>query len=342
MSPLYKLTQVSKVYNELFALNNIDIEIEQNEVLGIIGHSGAGKTTLLKILAGLDYPTKGTLEFKERRVNKENVNFLRREATMLFQTPIFLRGTVYSNLEYALQLKKTQDKEIHDRINKTLEMVRLEGFKEREASTLSGGEQQRAALARAIIINPVVLILDEPTSNLDPINSRILTNIIKEESEKRCVVIATHDYSQIKMLTDRTVSLEYGEVNEVGFTEELVAFTKFTENVFTGTSKSVNGITHVDIRGLIIRVADDLGKKPTIHIRPQDIIVSKNQIETSARNQFKGKISGVRDHKSAIRINVDVGKIFSVQITKSSFKEMDLNLGSEIYISFKASSVISL
>ena len=186
------------------------------------------------------------------------------------------------------------------------------------------------------------MILDEPTSNLDPINSRILTNIIKEESKKRCIVIATHDYTQIKRLTDRTVNLEYGEVNEIGITEELVAFTKFTENVFTGTSKIVNGITHVDIGGLIIRVAENLEKTPTIHVRPQDIIVSKNQIETSARNQFKGKISGVSDHKSAIRINVDVGKIFSVQITKSSFKEMGLNLGSEIYISFKASSVISL
>lgn len=342
MSPLYKLTEISKVFNDLSALNNIDLEIEQNEVLGIIGHSGAGKTTLLRILAGLDYPTRGILEFKDRRISKENGEFLRKEATMLFQTPIFLRGTIYSNLEYALKLRKIPKSEIRDRIDKALEMVRLDGFKEREACTLSGGEQQRVALARAIIIDPVVMILDEPTSNLDPLNSRILTNIIEEEAKERCVVVATHDYSQIKTLTDRTVSLEYGMVNELGITEELVAFTKFTENVFTGTSNRVNGVTHVDIGGLIIRVADILGKKPTIHVRPEDIIVSKKEIETSARNQFKGKISEIRDHNSTIRINVDVGKVFSVQITRTSFKEMGLNIGSEIYISFKASSVISL
>jgi molybdopterin-binding protein len=98
----------------------------------------------------------------------------------------------------------------------------------------------------------------------------------------------------------------------------------------------------VDIGGLEIMVADKLGKKPTIHVRPEDIIVSKNYINTSARNQFKGKITSLRDHNSTVRINVDVGKVISVQITRKSFKEMDLNIGSEIYISFKASSVINL
>jgi molybdopterin-binding protein len=342
LTTLYRLSQVSKTFDNLFALENINLEIDQNEVLGIIGHSGAGKTTLLRLLAGLEYPTKGILEFKGRKIKRETRKFLRKQVTMLFQTPLFLRGSVYSNLEYALRLMKVPESERSFRVNKALERIRLEHFRERNARSLSGGEQKRVALARAILIDPLVLVLDEPTSNLDPINSRIMANIIEEEAKERCIIIATHDYSQIKLLTDRTVSLEYGKVNEVGITKDLLAFTKFTDNVFTGTSKQVNGITHVDIGGLIIMVASKLDKKPTIHVRPEDIIVSKNSIDTSARNQFKGKITSLRDHNSAVRIDVNVGKIISVQITRKSFKEMGLNIGSEIYISFKASSVINL
>lgn len=342
MTLLFRLSQVSKTFDSLIALNNINLEIDQNEVLGIIGHSGAGKTTLLRLLAGLDYPTGGILEFKGRKITKESRKFLRKEVTMLFQTPLFLQGTVYSNLEYALKLKKISESERSYRVKKALEMVRLEGFSERNARNLSGGEQKRVALARAILIDPLVLVLDEPTSNLDPINARIMANIIGEEAKERCVVIATHDYSQIKLLTNRTVSLEYGKVNEVGITKDLLAFTKFTDNVFTGTSKQVDGIAHVDVGGVVIMVANKLCKKPTIHVRPEDIIVSKNYIDSSARNQFKGKITSLKDHNSAVRIDVDVGEVINVQITRKSFKEMGLNIGSEIFISFKASSVIKL
>lgn len=197
-------------------------------------------------------------------------------------------------------------------------------------------------MARALVLDPQVLLLDEPTSDLDPENLSIVSDIIKEEGGKRCVVIATHDYDQVRKLASRIVYLEEGRVLEEGDVDEILSGSRVAkmENVFTGTSRIVEGISEIDIGGSVkIKAAIKDEGRVTIEISPEDIIISKGWIETSARNEFKGRITSAVELGPIVKLKVDIGKIFTVQITKRSFDELGLNIGSDVYISFKASSI---
>ena len=339
---LYTLSNVTKDYGAVKALDNVDLEINEGKILGISGHSGAGKTTLLRILAGLESPTIGQLTFKEETVTKENVNELRKKVTMIFQSPLFLKGDVATNLSYGLRLRKASEQEISTRTRDVLEKVRLEGYETREARKLSGGEQQRVALARALMFDPEVLLLDEPVSNLDQTNAKVISDIIAEEAQQRNVIISTHNFSQLRRLTEVTVRFENGRVTEFGSTGEVVSLSNISENVFTGYASLEEGVFKVDTGKIILNSTSSNEGRTVIHVRPQDIILSKERVETSARNQFSGVVSSAEEHGTVMWLKIDVGEVFTVQITKKSFFEMELNVGSELYISFKASSVIAL
>lgn len=337
----YILERITKNYGEVKALRGIDLEIS-DELLGIIGHSGVGKTTLLKILAGLETPSSGVIKYKDMQIHVDNRHLLRKNVTMIFQTPLFLRGDVFTNVAYGLRLRKTPEPSIKEKVDEALESVRLSGFGARNAKRLSGGEQQRVALARALVLDPEVLLLDEPTSNLDPGNVNIINDILHEESRLRVIVIATHDLFQISRLADRVLFLKDGVISEEGSPERVEAITRFTENIFTGVSTPYEGTYMVKVKDIMIKFTEVAEGRVTIHIRPQDIFISKGSIETSARNQFRGFIVGVEEKKGIVMVSVDVGVVFRVQITRRSFEEMGLCLGNEVSISFKASSVLIL
>ena len=337
----YSLNRVCKNYGDIEALRGIDLEIS-DEFLGIIGHSGVGKTTLLKILAGLESPTTGSLEYNDVKITLDNLGLLRKKATMIFQSPLFLRGSVYTNIAYGLRLRKTPEPEITEKVDRTLEAVRLKGFGKRNAKNLSGGERQRVALARALVLDPEVLLLDEPTSNLDPGNASIINDILREESSNRLIVIATHDLPKVSRLADRVVFLKEGVISEEGSPERVEALTRFTENIFPGVTTHTDGINMVTVNGITIQFTEPAEGRITIHVRPQDIIISKDWIDTSARNQFRGTVTGLEEKNGVVMVSVDVGVVFRVQITRKSMSEMGLHLGSEVNISFKASSVIPI
>ena len=338
---IFLIEGLGREYDGEPALNNISLSIEAQS-LGVIGKSGSGKTTLLKILAGLLEPSHGKLIFKGVDVNPGVLPDLRRRVTMVFQTPQFLKGTVNMNLSYGLRIRGVPDDEIDKKISDALGLVSLEGYGERDARNLSGGEQQRIALARALILDPEVLLLDEPTSNLDPINVGLITDILVQEAEKRLVIISTHDLDQVKRIAKHVIFLEDGIIIEEGDPYELDSVQRFTENVFTGISNVEEGVSQVSVGAVIIRTSVPLTGRVSLHVRPQDIIISKDWIETSARNQFRGPITGVNERNGIVLIDIDVGEVFSVQITRRSFNEMGLKLGDPVNISFKASSVIPL
>ncbi len=337
----YKLRDIVKSYGETSALNGIDLDIG-DEFLGIIGHSGVGKTTLLKILAGLEAPTGGVLYFNDEPVIQSNRVMLRKSVTMIFQTPVFLRGDVYTNIAYGLRLRGVSESEIEEKVESALGAVRLSGLSSRDTRELSGGEQQRVALARALVLDPEVLLLDEPTSNLDPGNVSIINDILLEESLKRVLVIATHDLAQVSKITDRVVFMENGVISEDGAPEVLEALTRFTENLFTGFSEHVDGVSTVDLGEVEIKFTKPAEGRVSVHVRPQDIFLSNDWVETSARNQFRGSIVGVEGKNGVVLVSVDVGVVFRVQITRRSFDAMGLELGNRVNISFKASSVLLL
>ncbi len=342
MTPIYELNKVSKSYGDIQALDDVSLFIEEGETLGVVGQSGAGKTTLLRILSGLEEPTSGSVVFKSSMLDVPTRLSLRRCATMIFQTPLFLRGDVFTNIAYGLRLRKTPEDEVTVLVAEALDRVRLGGYEGRLARRLSGGEQQRVALARALVLDPEVLLVDEPTSNLDVANAKVISAIIEEEKQGRTVVVSTHDLELIKRLTDRTVFIEGGQVTEEGVPSELVSITRLSENLFTGVSRVVEGVAQVDVGNVVVRAAVDRTGRATIHVKPEDIIVSLGRIETSARNQFEGTVVGVESLNNLVLLRVDAGETFTVQVTNRSFKEMGLNVGRRVFISFKASSVIVL
>jgi len=338
---IFEIKGLVREYDGEPALKNININIGA-QALGVIGKSGSGKTTLLKILAGLLTPSQGKLSFKGTEVTPAVLLDLRRRVTMVFQTPQFLNGTVRTNLSYGLRIRGVSDEEIKRKVSDALDLVSLEAYGERYARNLSGGEQQRVALARALILDPEVLLLDEPTSNLDPVNVSLITDILVQESEKRLVVISTHDLDQVKRIAKHVIFLEEGIITEQGDPYKLDSVNRFTENVYTGISNVEKGVSQVHVGDIIIRTSSPLTGRISLHVRPQDIIISKGWIETSARNQFRGLITGVNERDGIVMIDIDVGEVFTVQITRRSFNEMSLKLGEPVNISFKASSVLPL
>ena len=131
-------------------------------------------------------------------------------------------------------------------------------------------------------------------------------------------------------------------MTEEGDPYEIDAIRRFTENVFVGSSTVEEGVSQVEIGDIVIRTSIPLTGRASVHVRPQDIIISKGWIETSARNQFRGPITGVNERNGVVMIDIDVGEVFTVQITRRSFNEMGLELGEPVNISFKASSVLPL
>jgi molybdopterin-binding protein len=267
---------------------------------------------------------------------------MRQVVTMIFQTPVFLSGDVFTNVAYPLRLRKRTESDIRESVFDAINKVRLGGYERRTARDLSGGEQQRIALARALVLDPEVLLLDEPTSNLDPANISVINKVLEDERKDRTIIISTHDYDQIRRLTYRTIHLDNGRITEDGAPKELISITRVTENVFSGDADGEDGVGMLKTGRITIRTTSTETGSMTVHVRPEDIILSKDWIETSARNQFRGSIVRIEDRGNIVKLQVDVGEVFTVQITRKSYDEMNLKIGTMVYLSFKASSVLIL
>ena len=345
-----ELKNVTKAYGTKIVVDEVNLQIHEGEILALLGPNGSGKTTILKILAFIENPTGGEVKFQGKAVNFKNTEKERLQSTLVFQKTIVFDTSVYNNIAYGLKIRKVP-KETRDReVKKALELVKLEGFEKRNARKLSGGEQQRVAIARALVLKTKLLLLDEPTANLDPKNAGILEEVIDavNRENKTTIVMATHNMFQAKKLPNRIALMDEGKVTEIGTPAEVFGklsknLARFTavDNTFNGNAKAnASDTSKVDIgNGVQIEVVAQKQGKAIIFINPQDIILSKTAVESSARNVFKGKITQISDLDSLVKLKIDVGKPFTVQITKRSFSEMGLCLNAEVFITFKASSV---
>lgn len=345
---MIELQSITKNYEKIVALDNIDLHVMKGEIFSVIGTNGSGKTTLLRIMAGVETPTRGTMFFDGKKIDTEDLVEVRRKGTLIFQKASMFNTTVYRNIAYGLKLRKLSQKIIDRRIEESLNIVKLEGYDGRLAKSLSGGEQQRVALARALALNTEVLLLDEPTANLDPKNVSIVEEAIMRINRERetTIVIATHNMFQAESLGERTVVLVGGKIGQIGRSKDifkLSSIADFTriENIFTGISTMLKeGTPIVKLEnGMVIATTIKQEGKVTLFIRPEDIILSKEKIVSSARNVFKGQIVEITDLGHLVKLRVDTGQEFFVQITKRSFDEMNLNIGLNIYLTFKAGSV---
>jgi tungstate transport system ATP-binding protein len=201
------------------------LELEAGKINALIGPSGAGKSTLLQILNGIENQTEGTFIFcgeeytKSRRMSLE----ARRKMSMVLQKPALFNTTVYENVACPLKLRRLHKNEIQSRVNEVLELVGMSDKAGQKALTLSGGEAQRIAIARAIVTRPEVLLLDEPTANLDPANVETIEKLITyaKNNHGTTVVIVTHNMFQARRLGENATFLLNGAVVETGSSEKI-------------------------------------------------------------------------------------------------------------------------
>ncbi len=221
MAPIYELHNVTKCYGDRCVLRVERLSVYRGEVLGIVGPSGAGKSTLLRLLNFLELPTSGELRFDRYRSNGTAPPLeVRRRVTTVFQRPVLLQRSVFDNVAYGLRLRG--ERNVAPRVRAMLERLGLGELAHVPAHTLSGGEAQRVAVARALIIEPEVLLLDEPTANLDPYNVQLIEEIVQQANRERgtTVVWVTHNIFQARRLAHRVAFLLSGALVEVAPTPQ--------------------------------------------------------------------------------------------------------------------------
>jgi tungstate transport system ATP-binding protein len=230
-----RLENIEKNYENIKAVDNLTFDAHEGKLISLVGVNGSGKTTILRIIAGLDSPNNGKIIFNGKQLS---VDELRRISTLVFQKSIMFNTTVFKNVAFGLRIRDFEQKNIQDRVFNSLSSVALKEFHKRKAKNLSGGEQQRVALARAFTTEPKILLLDEPTANLDPSNAIIIENSIRKLLEKKsCIIImATHNLHQAKRLSNFIAHLHYGKIIEISNPEKF-----FTNPENEITQKFVSG-----------------------------------------------------------------------------------------------------
>jgi len=221
--PIYHIHELQKEYAGRIVLSIEKLEVNKSEILAFIGPSGAGKSTFLRLLNFLEQPSQGWLKFEGVRFDPGSEMPLeyRRRVTTVFQRPMLLNRNIWHNVTFGLRLRGQHNSQ--NSVQAALEQVGLGSLVNQNARALSGGEAQRVALARAIILHPDVLLLDEPTANLDPYNVGLIENIIREVNHDlgTTIVLITHNVFQARRLANRTAFILAGKLIEIAETQQL-------------------------------------------------------------------------------------------------------------------------
>ena len=332
---IFKVRNLKKAYNGKIVLDVDNLNFQEGKIYAIVGPNGSGKTTLLNILNLLEKPDEGQIFFYDQEITKKSNSDtldIRRRMTLVNQDPFLLHSTVYDNIAYGLKIRSIPSIIQKSRIRSALNIVGLSGFKDRKANQLSGGEAQRVVISRALVIEPEVLFLDEPTANIDKKHIDVVERIIKKIKKeiKTTVIFTTHDLSQAYRLADEVISLLDGKIIEQ-VPENLLRGEIIEEEDSLKWFKTIGNIKFAV-------VSEKVGPA-YISIDPRDIILSYKQFQSSARNSFLGKIIKIIEQNHLVKLEIDMGIPLVTIITKESFQDMNLNLGSKIYLTFKASAV---
>ena len=223
MGQIFSIAKLVKEYKDNKVLDIGELDLEEGKITGIIGPSGAGKSTLLYILNGLEKATSGKIVFAGKELKGELDIDTRRQMSLVFQKPTVFNTSVYENMAYSLKLRGFPKDQIKDKVLEFAKLIGLEDKLRQRAVTLSGGEAQRLALARAIIHKPKLLLLDEPTANLDPANVAMIEKLIlhAKTEYKTSIVVVTHNMFQAKRISETLVFLLNGSIVESGDTKEI-------------------------------------------------------------------------------------------------------------------------
>ncbi len=331
-----------------FSLKDINLNITKNEFFVLMGPTGAGKTVLLEAIAGLIPVKQGKIIIENRDITKllpEN-----RGIGIVYQDfSLFSHLNVKQNIDYGLHFRKINKKEARNRVNLLIKQLNLNNLLNRNPETLSSGEVQRITLARALAVDPQVLLLDEPLTSLDPNFREEIRNMLKilHRSTDTTFLMVTHDFAEALSLARQGAVINNGKIEQKGPIQDIFnkPSSKFAadfvgmKNIFPAVFKQ----NKVVINNLEIETANPSAfkqKQGYIAIRPEDIVVSRKPFTSSMRNSFKGVVSRVIDKGFSYEIDIKVkDTTFKSLITKRSLIELKIIEGARVFLSFKATAV---
>ncbi len=332
-----------------FTLKNACLDVKDGEYMVVLGPTGAGKTVLLESIAGL-YPIKqGHIRLRGKEVT--SLEPARRNVSIVYQDhALFPHLSVKNNIIFGLKVKKKSGDDIQTALEQVVNLLGISSLLHRQPSTLSGGERQKVAMARALCVRPDVLLLDEPLSALDPYTREEVQYELRQLQRSLHITAlhVTHDFEEAIALGDRIAVIGEGEIKQVGTPEEIfrqpnsefVARFAMSRNIFPGQIESPSNGDYLFNTGsakFVIAKNNTGANRATI--RPEDILLSLEPLHSSARNTFAGEIIRITDKGSTLYITVDLPPEISVLITRNSFREMNLSRGMKVYVTFKASAV---
>lgn len=325
MTDAYQLDHIKVFHQQACSLDLPTLTIPSRQCIALLGDNGAGKSTLLNLLAFLDKPTEGKVQLSGKTIKADLSSEQRRRIGYVNQQPFLLRGTVSNNIALALKLQGIAASERPRRIADALEQVNLGHLAEQMATTLSGGELKRAAIARAIAHDPAILLLDEPFSHLDQSHIQQLEAIIETlaAQKDKTIIFSTHDRLRGGALADTTINLIKGRVTK----SPLI-------NVFHGRlEQQLFDTGHIQIHTTSQQQASHIA------IDPHEIIISNTRLLSSMRNHFTGRLTAIAEEAGTIHLTIDCGERFYAIISPEALKDLQLSIGKAVYLSFKSTAV---
>ncbi|MCE4602646.1 MAG: ABC transporter ATP-binding protein [Desulfurococcales archaeon] len=296
-----RLEGVVKRFGRTTALKGIDLEVRDGEVMVLLGPSGCGKTTTLRIIAGLEKPDEGKVYFGDKDVTLLPPR--ERNISMVFQSyAVWPHMKVYENIAFPLKIKKVPEQEVKKRVKWAAELLQIEELLDRYPHQLSGGQRQRVAVARAIVVEPEVLLMDEPLSNLDALLRVKMRSEIKKLQRRVGVtmIYVTHDQTEAMVIADRIAVMSEGKIMQVGSPEEVYEEPANTfvagflgspsMNLVEADAKPGNGMTAIRLGSGEIRIPTRLqGDRVIVGVRPEKILFvpsKEDQVELEAEVDF--------------------------------------------------------
>lgn len=325
MTAAYQLHNIKVNFDQQCVLDIAELSIAQNECIALLGDNGAGKSTLLNLLAFTTQASEGHILLSDQPAFYPLSKQQRQSIGYVSQHPLLLKGSIVDNIRLALKLQGIEAKH-HDKLtDKALDLVNLTRQAKQSIDTLSGGELKRAAIARAIVYQPNILLLDEPFSHLDSHHFQLLENIIQRirQQKNKTIIFSTHNRFHGLALADSTINLVHGKITASPLIN--LCRGKLHNHIFnTGKLK--------------IHTISDNNNAHNIAIDPHEIIISRSPLESSMRNSFNGRLTLIAEEGDVIRLTIDCNEMFHALISRESLSQLDLSLGETIFLSFKSTA----
>ncbi|WP_287681242.1 ATP-binding cassette domain-containing protein [Methanobacterium sp.] len=337
-----------------FHLDNVSLNLEKNDYLVIIGPTGSGKSVLLETIAGFFSPDDGQIFLEGNEIT--NLTPENRGISIVYQDYVlFPHMNVFDNIAYGLK-KKTNDKDIiESKVKNIAKLLKIDHLLHRNPETLSGGEKQRAAIARSLIVEPKILLMDEPFAALDVNTHSYLTSLIKNviiQHQTTCIHVS-HNFNDVYNLAEHVAVMKDGKILQQGTLHDVfsrpshnyVADFVGVHNVFQGKIVAHDkSLLKIEISPeLIIFSSDDFvheSKEVMVAIRPESIIFSNERFVSSVRNQLKGVVKNMFEVGHTVWIEVQVKDVmFKGVLTPNSCQSLEIKKEKEIYLSFKSLNV---